>query len=193
MSETNVERLTTAIEKAMQEIVEHDTDEAYHVLYRALYASGIALEADRAAREPAPTKYSLTDAEIRRRLSARAAVEAAREPVPEGRAVEALRTIIANARTIPDPRMDGTTDVYAVPIEDIEAAHGALYAAPEGVVPVPVTVRLGAAYEAGFVAGAGEANANPRQPDENYLSVAAEQAIEYVRCVEPGEQEGVSA
>lgn len=37
-----------------------------------------------------------------------------------------LRNILANARVQPDAAMNGTTDVYAVPLEDIEAARSAL-------------------------------------------------------------------
>jgi hypothetical protein len=35
---------------------------------------------------------------------------------------EALKTIVLNAELIPDPNMGGFTDIYAVPIEDIERA-----------------------------------------------------------------------
>jgi len=37
-------------------------------------------------------------------------------------ALEILRTIEANAQLHPDPRMDGTTDTFLVPLDDIERA-----------------------------------------------------------------------
>lgn len=40
--------------------------------------------------------------------------------------LEALSNILANARLIPDPSMQGATDVYAVPLDDIEAAVAVL-------------------------------------------------------------------
>lgn len=40
--------------------------------------------------------------------------------------VELLAVIVANAVLIPDPRMAGATDCYAVPLDDIEAAKTAL-------------------------------------------------------------------
>ena len=38
------------------------------------------------------------------------------------KARDLLQIIVANAETIADPRMDGTTDCYAVPVDDIVAA-----------------------------------------------------------------------
>lgn len=40
--------------------------------------------------------------------------------------LEVLRIIIANATVIADPRMEGATDCYAVPLDDIEAARSAI-------------------------------------------------------------------
>lgn len=39
---------------------------------------------------------------------------------------EALENIVANARLVPDPQMQGLTDTYAVPLDDIENARKAL-------------------------------------------------------------------
>ena len=39
---------------------------------------------------------------------------------------EALENIVANARLQADARMDGTTDIWAVPLDDIVAARAAL-------------------------------------------------------------------
>ena len=39
---------------------------------------------------------------------------------------ELLSIICTNAVLIPDPRMDGATDTYSVPLDDIEAAYAAL-------------------------------------------------------------------
>lgn len=36
--------------------------------------------------------------------------------------IELLTIIVANAKMIPDPSMQGATDIYAVPLGDIEAA-----------------------------------------------------------------------
>lgn len=38
----------------------------------------------------------------------------------------ALENIVANAHTIPDPSMEGATDIAAVPLDDIEQARAAL-------------------------------------------------------------------
>ena len=38
----------------------------------------------------------------------------------------ALENIAATATVIPDPAMDGTTDTYSVPLDDIEAARDAI-------------------------------------------------------------------
>ena len=38
-------------------------------------------------------------------------------------AAAALAIIIGNARLVPDPAMDGATDCYAVPLDDIDAAR----------------------------------------------------------------------
>lgn len=43
---------------------------------------------------------------------------------------DALECIVHNAVEIPDPRMDGTTDCYAVPLDDIGAARAALAVRP---------------------------------------------------------------
>lgn len=43
---------------------------------------------------------------------------------------EVLSVIVANAEVIRDPRMNGATDCYAVPLDDIEAAKE-LLAKPE--------------------------------------------------------------
>ena len=40
--------------------------------------------------------------------------------------LDILRIIIANARLIHDPVMAGTTDIYAVPVDDIEATRAAV-------------------------------------------------------------------
>jgi hypothetical protein len=41
--------------------------------------------------------------------------------------LEALQIIVANARMVPDPTMDGATDCFAVPLGDIEiVAHAAI-------------------------------------------------------------------
>lgn len=34
-----------------------------------------------------------------------------------------LEIMVANAELIPDPRMNGSTDVYAVPLDDVEEAR----------------------------------------------------------------------
>lgn len=39
---------------------------------------------------------------------------------------EFLSTIVMNAELIPDPMINGTTDCYAVPLSDIDAARAAL-------------------------------------------------------------------
>lgn len=54
----------------------------------------------------------------------------------EKRALDILRTIVLNARVIPDPNMSGATDCYAVPLDDIEAARA---------IAQPVSVSEGAA------------------------------------------------
>ena len=36
--------------------------------------------------------------------------------------LDLLEVIVANAVVVPDPRMQGSTDCYAVPLDDIEAA-----------------------------------------------------------------------
>lgn len=41
----------------------------------------------------------------------------------ETTALEMLRIIVANAQIIPDPQMNGATDTYSVPLDDIEAAR----------------------------------------------------------------------
>lgn len=38
----------------------------------------------------------------------------------------ALDNIAANAKIIPDPAMEGTTDTYSVPLDDIETARAVL-------------------------------------------------------------------
>ena len=40
----------------------------------------------------------------------------------------ALEVIVANAEIIPDPHMSGATDIYAVPLDDIDTARAALAA-----------------------------------------------------------------
>ena len=40
----------------------------------------------------------------------------------------ALKVIVANAEIIPDPHMSGATDIYAVPIDDIDNARASLAA-----------------------------------------------------------------
>jgi len=40
--------------------------------------------------------------------------------------LEILQIIIANARMQPDASMNGATDIYAVPLDDIEAARAAI-------------------------------------------------------------------
>lgn len=40
--------------------------------------------------------------------------------------LEMLQIIVANARVIPDPDMHGHTDIYSVPICDIESAREAI-------------------------------------------------------------------
>jgi NAD/NADP transhydrogenase beta subunit len=40
--------------------------------------------------------------------------------------LEALMVIVANAVIQPDAKMNGSTDIYAVPIEDIDAARAAI-------------------------------------------------------------------
>lgn len=42
---------------------------------------------------------------------------------------DALGVINLNARTIPDPTMDGLADISSVPLDDIENSHAALAAA----------------------------------------------------------------
>lgn len=39
------------------------------------------------------------------------------------KAVDVLRIITMNATVISDPGMDGHTDIYAIPLDDIEAAR----------------------------------------------------------------------
>ena len=46
---------------------------------------------------------------------------------------DALQVIVANARMIPDPQMEGTTDCFAVPLDDIETACRVLEDAGESV------------------------------------------------------------
>jgi len=43
---------------------------------------------------------------------------------------EVLSIIVTNAQMIPDPRMEGATDTYAVPLDDILAAQKLLDASP---------------------------------------------------------------
>lgn len=54
----------------------------------------------------------------------------ARETFPT-ELVEASGNTALNAELSPDPRMDGATDVYLVPAEDIEALRAALALYPE--------------------------------------------------------------
>ncbi len=42
--------------------------------------------------------------------------------------IEILECIVLNAVCIPDPRMDGTTDTYSVPMDDIDTARKILAA-----------------------------------------------------------------
>lgn len=37
--------------------------------------------------------------------------------------LDVLHNIVANARLVPDPAMQGMTDIYAVPCDDIEEAQ----------------------------------------------------------------------
>ena len=46
---------------------------------------------------------------------------------------EALQVIVENARLIPDPQMEGMTDCFAVPLDDIETACRVLCDAGESV------------------------------------------------------------
>lgn len=41
---------------------------------------------------------------------------------------QALSNIVLNARMIPDPSMQGATDIYTVPMDDIDAARNLITA-----------------------------------------------------------------
>lgn len=49
----------------------------------------------------------------------------------KNKAEELLRIIVLNAELIPDPRMQGATDCYRVPCDDIEDARKLLGVAPK--------------------------------------------------------------
>jgi hypothetical protein len=53
----------------------------------------------------------------------------------------ALEVIVANAEIIPDPHMSGATDIYAVPLDDIDTARAAISATSPSLLALLARLR----------------------------------------------------